>query len=97
MNPRENPLIELPTKTEPEMPAKPQEDVPFANPPRAGRGGVVMANDDTSPDDTLPPDTEPARQPWQAPSTRSPWMTQNLRAMPLPIPTMPLPFPSIRR
>ncbi len=102
MTPQQHPLVELPPRTEPEVPAKPQRDVPFADPPRAGSGGVEMANEDSSLEDTIPvapipAATEPLREAWQAPSSRSPWMTQNLRAMPLPIPTMPLPFPSIRR
>lgn len=88
-DPREHPLIELPPRTEPEMPAKPQRDLPYADPQRAG---AEIASDDTDPDDAAPPDTDPVHQPWQAPYARSPWMTQPLKAMPLPIPTMPLPF-----
>lgn len=72
VTPQQHPLVELPPRTEPEVPAKPQRDVPFADPPRAGSGGVEMANEDSSLKDTIPvapipAATEPLREAWQAP------------------------------
>lgn len=83
-DPREHPLVELPPATEPEIPAKPQRDLPYADPQRAGGNSAETEALGLA-------DTDPQRLPWQAPSSRSPWMTQPLRAMPMPLPLPAMP------
>ncbi len=86
VDPREHPLVELPPATEPEIPGKPQRDLPYADPQRAAADSAEVEALGLA-------DTDPEHQPWQAPAGRSPWMTQPLRAMPL----RPLPLPSMPR